>query len=449
MNRRIVAFLFMGFFGIPTFVQAQAEPEEIAMATNEFQDSFYEALKQKGIENYDKAIVSLEKCLKSQPDDAAVHYELGKNYLALKNYESAYASFEKATSIDPKNKWFWVGMYDVTYATKSYTQGILVLQKLIPLDPNFKEDLVTLYMATNQYDKALELINKLNESVGKTDQREAYKARILSQGKYQNTEIEHLIGQIEKFPKEESNYIDLIYRYSKNNEVEKMLEVANKLEREIPTSEWAQVSLFKFHIEKNDGPKAVQSMNVVLASKKIDTKIKHRVLNEFLLFAGKNPQYDADLEKAITMLEADPTVPVAKEVGNFYYNKKQWEKAAKYYEKALATDPNLPLETPILLLQSYTEMKQFEVLSKKAQSLLERYPSQPHFYYYAGLGYNQLQQFKKAKDVLETGIDYVIENPVLEANFYIQLGETFNGLGDMAKKDFFFTKANQLVKEKK
>jgi len=449
MNRSIVAILVMGFFGIPSFVQAQAEPEEIAMATNEFQDSFYEALKQKGIENYDKAIVSLEKCLKSQPDDAAVHYELGKNYLALKNHESAYASFEKATSIDPKNKWFWVGMYDVTYATKSYTQGILVLQKLIPLDPNFKEDLVTLYMATNQYDKALELINQLNESVGKTDQREAYKARILSQGKYQNTKIEHLIGQIEKFPKEESNYIDLIYRYSKNNEVEKMLEVAKKLEREIPTSEWAQVSLFKFHIEKNDGPKAVQSMNVVLASKKIDTKIKHRVLNEFLLFAGKNPQYDADLEKAITMLEADPTVPVAKEVGNFYYNKKQWEKAAKYYEKALATDPNLPLETPILLLQSYTEMKQFEVLSKKAQSLLERYPSQPHFYYYAGLGYNQLQQFKKAKDVLETGIDYVIENPVLEANFYIQLGETFNGLGDMAKKDFFFSKANQLVKEKK
>ena len=110
-----------------------------------------------------------------------------------------------------------------------------------------------------------------------------------------------------------------------------MLEVAKKLEREIPTSEWAQVSLFKFHIEKNDGPKAVQSMNVVLASKKIDTKIKHRVLNEFLLFAGKNPQYDADLEKAITMLEADPTVPVAKEVGNFYYNKKKKKKAAKYY----------------------------------------------------------------------------------------------------------------------
>jgi tetratricopeptide (TPR) repeat protein len=449
MNIRIVAFVVMGFFGIPTWVQAQTEPDQIAMANNEYQDNFYEALLQKGIENYDKAIVALEKCLKSQPDDAAVYYELGKNYLALKNYERAYASFEKASAIDPKNKWFWVGMYDVTYATKSYEKGITVLQKLIVLDPKFKEDLVTLYMATNQLEKALELINQLNETVGKSDQREAYKSRILSQGKYQNTEIDHLQSQIEKFPKEESNYIDLIYRYSKNNEVEKMLEVAKKLEREIPSSEWAQVSLFKFHIEQNEGAQAVKSMNVILGSSKIDTKIKHRVLNEFLIFAEKNPQYETDLSKAITTMESDPTVPVAKEVGNYYYNKKQWEKAVKYYEKAIQTDPTIAMETPILMLQSLTELKQFGQLASKAQSLIESYPSQPHFYYYAGLGYNQLQQFKKAKDVLEVGVDYVIDNPVLEANFYIQLGETYNGLGDMTKKNFYFSKANQLVKEKK
>lgn len=449
MNCRVIAFLAMGFFGIPTWVQAQTEPEEIAMATNEFQDAFYEALKQKGIENYDKAIVSLEKCLKSQPDDAAVHYELGKNYLALKNYENAYASFEKATTIEPTNKWFWVGMYDVTYATKNYTNGIIVLNQLIVLDPKFKEDLVSLYMATTQYDKALELINQLNETVGKSDQREAYKIRILSQGKYQNTEIDHLIAQIEKFPKEESNYIDLIYRYSKNNEIEKMLEVAQKLEREIPTSEWAQVSLFKFHIEKNDGPKAVHSMNIILGSTKIDAKIKHRVLNEFLLFAEKNPQYDVDLERAIATLTSDPTVAVAKEVAAFYYKKKQWEKAAKYYEKALIADPNKEIETPILLLQSLTEWQQFDTLVSKAQSLMETYPSQPHFYYYAGLGYNQLQQFKKAKDVLESGVDYVIDNPILEANFYMQLAECYSGLGDTAKKTLYFEKANQLVKEKK
>jgi uncharacterized protein with gpF-like domain len=132
-------------------------------------------------------------------------------------------------------------------------------------------------MNTGQFD-ALELINELNETVGKSDRRESYKL-ILSQGKYQNAEIANLIQQINKYPQEESNYISLIYYYSKNDAIDKVLETAqNSRKQFLP---WAQVSLFKFHIDKNEGAKAVTAMNIVLASKKIDNKIKHRILNEF------------------------------------------------------------------------------------------------------------------------------------------------------------------------
>jgi hypothetical protein len=75
--------------------------------------------------------------------------------------------------------------------------------------------------------------------------------QILSQGKYQNAEISNLIDQ-KKYPKEESNYISLIYLYSKNNQTDKVLETARKLETAIPTSEWAQVSLFKDYLENEE-----------------------------------------------------------------------------------------------------------------------------------------------------------------------------------------------------
>jgi hypothetical protein len=134
-------------------------------------------------------------------------------------------------------------------------------------------------MNTGQF-AALELINELNETVGKSDRRESYKLQILSQGKYQNAEIANLIQQINKYPQEESNYISLIYYYSKNDAIDKVLETAQKRESN-SYLKWAQVSLFKFHIDKNEGAKAVTAMNIVLASKKIDNKIKHRILNEF------------------------------------------------------------------------------------------------------------------------------------------------------------------------
>ena len=81
-------------------------------------------------------------------------------------------------------------------------------------------------------------------------------------------------------------------------------------------------------------------------------------------------------------------------------------------------------------------------MTKRAMTMIEVYPSQPQFYYYAGLGSNQLQQFKNAKTVLEMGLDYVVEDKKLEADFNMQLSEAYNGLGDAKKKEEYFQKHN-------
>jgi tetratricopeptide (TPR) repeat protein len=240
----------------------------------------------------------------------------------------------------------------------------------------------------------------------------------------------------------------LIYLYSNSNQEEKALEVAKRLETEIPTSDWAQVGLFKFHLNNNEGEKAVLSMNTVLKSTKIDSKIKHRIINEFLIFTKNNPQYDADLEKAISYFDGDKTANVAKEIGKFYQNKKDWDKALKYYELENKNNPD-NLETTLLLFQAYAEKQQFEVLSAKADALIELYPLQPELYYFSGLASNQLKNFKKAKEILEVGIDYLVDNLQLAINFNIQLGEAYNGLGDPKKKESYFQKADQLLKQKK
>ncbi|MBM6500875.1 tetratricopeptide repeat protein [Flavobacterium macrobrachii] len=447
--RKLAFYQFIfGIFFIPNILLAQTEPEDVAAVSSEFQDNYYESLKQKGIENYDKAIIALEKCLALEPNNPVVFFELGKNYLAQKKYKDAYDNFEKVTNIDSQNRWAWVGMYDVCYDTQDYNQAIILVQKLVEFKSEYKEDLVSLYMKTAQFDKALELINELNETVGKSDKRELYKADILKDAKYQSVEKVDLLNKIKKNPKEESNYIALIYMYSQSNQEEKALEIAQKLEKEIPTSDWAQVSLFKFHLNNNDGEKAVKSMNIVLPSDKIDSKIKHRILNEFLIFAKKNPQFEPDLDKAIGYFNDDKDVKVSKEIAKFYYLKKEWNKAEKYLKMHLKSAQD-DIEAQLLLLQTFTELTQFENVSKTADELTQLFPNQPEFYYYAGLGNNQLGNFKKAKEFLETGVDLIIDDMSLEINFYVQMGEAFNGLGDMKKKETYFTKADALIKKQK
>ncbi|TRX24519.1 cytochrome C biosynthesis protein [Flavobacterium franklandianum] len=449
MKKTVSFFLFLVLLCNSALLLAQAEPESIVPETDKFQDYFYESLKQKGIENYDKAITALEYCLKLKPNDAVVYSEMGKNYFGLKNYEQSYSSYEKAAQIDPKNKWYWAGMYEVSYQTKNYNQAILSVNKLIEFDKIYQDDLVSLYMYTQQFDKALVLIEELNEKVGKSDRREMYKTQILAQGKFQNAEVNILIEKINKNPKEESNYVALVKLYSENNEAQKASEITKKLELEIPDSDWAQLGFFQFYLNQNEVQKAINAMNVVLASSQIEAKIKRRVLDEFLNFVNKKPQYSPDLEKAMAFFDKDPDVNVAKEIGKYYYSKKQWDKAISYYELSLKNNSGSDIETNMLLLQSYVETKQFEMVSKKSTSLVEIYPTQPQFYYFSGLANNQLKQFKKAIDMLEMGMDYVVDDLQLEINFNLQLGEAFNGLGDFKKKEQYFTKANQLLKAKK
>ena len=444
------ALLYIGFLILVLVCSsafAQKEPDDIALASDSFQESFYKSLKEKGIDNNDKALVALEKCLAIDPNSFAVHFEFGKNYLALKDYKKAYASFEKAAALDPKNKWAVVGMYDVLYETKEFNQAIAIVQRLIQFKNEYKEDLVSLYMNTQQFDKALALINELNDVIGNNDMRDNYKAAILRDVKYQGAEKENLISQIEKNPNEEANYLSLIYLYSQSNQEEKALEIAKKLEIQIPNSEWAQVSLFKFHLNNNDAAKAIKSMNTVLASKKIDDKIRHRVLNEFLIFAKDKPQFDADLQKAIAYFDDDREVAVAKEIGKFFQNKQNLEKAAQFYEQNLRSAPN-DLEGYFLLYSVYIESQKFDLLAKSAEKMVESFPLQPQFYYYSGLANNQLKNYTKAKNLLETGLDFLIDDIAMEINFNIQIGEAYSGLGNMEKKEQYFLRAEKLLKQK-
>jgi tetratricopeptide (TPR) repeat protein len=447
MKKKVFFFLFLVLLSNPVLLMAQTETEQIIPETDKFEEFFYESLLQKGIENYDKAISALEQCLKLKPNNAIVYFEIGKNQLALKQYDKAYNAFEQATQIDPKNKWYWVGMYDASTQNKDNIKVLMTVNKLIEFDEIYKEDLISIYMNTQQFDKALAFINELNDKTGKSDRRDFYKRTIMAQGKYQSAEIENLKEQINKYPKNESNYIALIKLYTENNEEQKALEITQKLETEIPSSEWAQVGLFKNYLVINEWKKAINSMNIVLASTKMDAKIKHRILNEFLIFVNTNPEYGSDLEKAISYFDKDLDVNVAKKIGIYYHSKKQWDKAIQYYERTLKSNFTEDVETNLLLLQAYVETKQFEIIAKKTTSLIEVFPIQAQFYYFSGMANNQIQQFKKAKDILEMGMDYVIDDLPLEINFNIQLGEAYNGLGDFKKKELYFNKANQLLKK--
>ncbi len=452
-KKHIALFTFL-LFSFGNHLLAQENPDAIALVDDQLENNFYEAMKQRGIENYDKAIVAIQKCIEKDPKNAAFQYELGKNYLSQKNYVEAESAFKKAVELDNKQRWYWNGLYDVYYQTRDFQKSIPIVEKLIEFDANLKEDLVSLYMNTNQHGKALELLTEMEASSKLTSRMEFYKLKIQEANGFAKPQKEQLEEAIKKHPKVEQNYIDLIVLYTSFNQEDKAFEVAKQLEKEIPNSDWAHVSLVKFHLNSNDGENASKSMFKVLGNDLVDLKIKHRVFNEFLIFAVKNPTYLKDIDKAIPYFDNDREINVAKELAKFFWKKDDLEKTAFYFDKGLKKNPE-DVEAMELYLEVLFQKQDFQLVTRKAEDFLESFPTNVGFYLYAGMGYNQLKEYKKAKTVLENGLDFVVEfnpsesgmyNNRFNVNFYKQLIISCENLNDNAKVQLYTNKLKQLQK---
>lgn len=430
------------FYFITTISFAQVNPEEADLAINELENNFYEALKQKSIENYDKAIISLEKCLEKDPKNAEVYYQLGTNFLAQKKYLDAEQNFQKAVDLEPKQRWYWNGLYDVYYQTRVFDKAIPIVEKLVVFDINMKEDLASLYMNTNQFEKAKKVIDDIENTTNLSKTMELYKMQLQAMQRQSKPQVETLAQAIVDFPKVEQNYLDLIYAYSVTNQEEKAFEIAKKLATELPTSDMAHVSLVKFYIAQKNTELATESFKRVSKSAKIDSKIKHRVLNEFLIFATQNTSLYNEIDQVLVYFTNDSGLDVYIEIGKYFYKKEHYLLAEKYLEKA-ALNP----EMMDLLLNVYDFNQSFDKMAKSATQWIDLYPTKANLYYYAAKATNKLKKFKQAKEFLDLGMDYVVKDKNLEAGFYKQYMLAADGLSDQKLKQEFQKKLDQINTE--
>ena len=75
------------------YAQDKTPTDDLGNVSDDFQENFFEALKQKGIENYELALNALEKAEVAAGDNqvnkAVVYFEKGKNLAFLKRFEDA------------------------------------------------------------------------------------------------------------------------------------------------------------------------------------------------------------------------------------------------------------------------------------------------------------------------------------------------------------------------
>lgn len=447
-QKTYILIFFFGMIFIPQTTYAQIDfnktpDDDLGNVEDRTQELFFEALKQKAIENYDRAVTALLQCIDIDKSQSVFYYELGKNYSLLKNFGAAEDALKKAVKEQPENEWYLDELYDVYVQQNDFDKAIKTVEQLVKYHPDYKEDLAMLYFKTKEYNEALEILDELDKEQGITLSRDLMRNQIYAATGRKKDQIENLEERVVDNPDDESNYLALIYRYSENNDKEKAFETAKKLLEINPNSQLVHLALYKFYLEENNTEKAIASMKIVLKSPQINPDSKMMVLSDFVKFVADNPEYEQDLVEATSFTLDDTNQKSQIELAQYYLAKGDKLKALEHFNEALKIDSdNFTVLKNVLLLD--IDLEHYEEAVSKSESALLKYPSQPLLYLVNGVALNKLNRAKEAIESLETGLDYIIDDVKMEADFYKQLSLAHTSLNNTVKAKTFSDKAKQL-----
>lgn len=159
-----------------------------------FQTHFFEALKQKAIKNYGKAIESLELCQEIDSFNVPVLFEFSKNHLELNNYFEAELFIDKALEFEAENRYLLHHKVAVLKVQRNFNRAIDVQKKILKLQPKESEELVFLYIQNQNFVEAEALIAKIDENAMATLRLKSFKRFLENRNAVPEKTVEISIG---------------------------------------------------------------------------------------------------------------------------------------------------------------------------------------------------------------------------------------------------------------
>ena len=433
---------------MPAFASAQVNfnkkpDDDLGIVEDKYQEFFFEALKQKGIENYQRAVEALQECLVLDDSKPVIYFELGKNYNQLKNFGAAETALKKAIAMQPDNEWFLDELYDVYYKQDDINNAISTLTQLVKYHPDYKQDLATLYIKQEKFDDALQLLDELDRALGVDEVREDMRNNIYSLSGNTTGQIKKLKAEIFTNPQNENAHLQLIYLYGKSGQAKEAFEASKTLQKLKPDSKFVHLALYKFYLQEDNIQEAIASMKLVLNAPEIEEREKNKVLKDFVAFVEKNPQYQKDLIEATDNVNTEKDAESLSNLGAYYLKTGDKTKALQNFKEALNQNPDdFKILRDIVLLQ--IELNQYKEALQQSETALELYPAQPILYLLNSISNINLNNYKQAIDTLEMGLDFLVENPKMERDFYLQLSKAYKGINNNAKSEAFSKKAQAI-----
>ena len=417
--------------------------------SRKFDYYFYEALNSKAQGKYNEALDLLLHCHALDSTNANVLVELGTFYSVLQEKEKALEYYKKAVNYDKSNYYYGMLLGNMSKEMNLKQEVVDIYSNLLELYPDKPElhfEMANAYADNGETEKAIEALNELEKRVGASEALAMNKFSLYSMIDNKEKAFEEIQQIIDKNPGD-SRYIILMGDlYMDNNQKDKALSYYEEAKLIDPDYPALILSMVNYYERTGNSEAAQNELSKAITGTIMDVDTKIQLLTRYL---GVLQQNSLDLKQANPLFESlfeqhPNNTQLNLIYGNVLSLQGDYSNAVKQFEIFIEDNPDNPGGYE-QIIRAALPKEDFVKVREITTNALKYLPQEPQFYYYLGAVNYQEKKYKEALSVFEKGIEEAkFNNPILESDFYGQIGDLNYFIGNEQAAFESYDKALQL-----
>ena len=426
---------------LPVLSSAQSRNQEAAA-----ENDIISAVALYNERNFDGAKAILDRLRVDSPSNDAAWYWSALVCLGKNDIPAAEEYLKVACDLDPSNFWYRFRLATLYRVTSRQELTVDMYEKLLadfPKKSDLYFDLVDMYTAQGETEKALETLKEIETVFGMTESIAMFRFNLLQQSGRQ----EEAFASLEEYNKKYSSPYVLTtlgdYQMNMYNDstalayYNEALDIApdyipaviGKAETFRVTRRYDEyfTALDKL-ITSDDAPAAGKSDYLMAIVQRTDPKF----LKSFM------PQMDKVMETMTEKYPQDSTV--LQMAGVYYWTTERRDISKKHFRQNVENNPGSIMATADFVeFLMYAE--DWKALSEEGRRAFERFPDETTFLEMASVGDYNLQEFDKVLEICDKVLEVALNDSSKTLRAWSTIGDIWHQKGDSKKSYKAYEKA--------
>ena len=389
-------------------------------------------------DSIDRCFEILEHCHALDSSSLTVMYDLSSFYAFFKKDSVVHDMLKRIVSADPSNVYYSRALVNYYVNVGNIDAAIKVYETLLDKVHSKSEIymyLFSLYSEAGQYEKAIDVLNKLERIEGPNEDFIVNKVRLYMQLGDSAKAVAVVSDMIEEYPYE-LRYLTLLGNtYVALGNRDKALEAYEKVLSVNPDDLYTLASLSELYLNYGNDSLYCDNIEHFLKCEALDAQSRVNTLLQYIEI-----MHPKDSARVTGFMREMYNLPYDElDVATLYSHYLTFIKApsdtiAPVLEKIVSLEPD-NLTVIIRLLEYAIEKEDMEAIFKYSDNAQPYCPDKLEIYYYKGLASYMLDRKAESIEIYKEGLEKRADDtePKLVSAVYALIGDTYHDLNMMDK----------------